>query len=143
MTKALLISLAVFAVAVVLVNPVGDFPLNDDWSYGSAVKGLVEQGVYRLSDWTAMPLLTQVLWGSLFSLPAGFSFTALRFSTLAMSLLALVFLFQKIQPVTKNFVLLLKRHSRTVGQNRNPQHAKQPSSQKCKYIAHHVSNPSN
>jgi hypothetical protein len=39
-----------------------------------------------------MPLLTQVLWGALFSLPAGFSFTALHFSTLLLSLAALILL---------------------------------------------------
>jgi 4-amino-4-deoxy-L-arabinose transferase-like glycosyltransferase len=108
MTRTLLLSLAVVATAVVIINPVGDFPLNDDWSYGSAVKGLVEQGVYRLSDWTAMPLFTQAMWGSLFCLPTGFSFTALRFSTLAMSLLALVFLLLMLRRTgeTRTSVLL-------------------------------------
>ena len=33
-----------------------------------------------------MPLVTQTLWGALFCLPAGFSFTALRLSTLLLSL---------------------------------------------------------
>src|SRR2546423_12799436 len=32
-----------------------------------------------------MPLLTQTFWGALFCLPAGFSFNALRCSTLVMS----------------------------------------------------------
>ena len=26
------------------INPVGDFPLNDDWSFGRSVKHLVEDG---------------------------------------------------------------------------------------------------
>jgi 4-amino-4-deoxy-L-arabinose transferase-like glycosyltransferase len=39
-----------------------------------------------------MTLLTQVLWGGLFSLPFGFSFTALRFSTLFLSLAAILWL---------------------------------------------------
>jgi hypothetical protein len=71
----------------------GNFPLNDDWSYGQAVQNLVSSHQYRLTNWTSMPLLTQVLWGTLFSLPAGFSFTALRFSTLFLSLTALLLLF--------------------------------------------------
>ncbi len=75
-----------------LTNPLGDFPLNDDWSYGSAVRSLVGDGQLRLSNWTSMPLLPQVLWGALFSLPAGFSFTALRFSGLVASFLSLVLL---------------------------------------------------
>lgn len=30
---ALLSVLGIFTVAVLLVNPVGEFPLNDDWAY--------------------------------------------------------------------------------------------------------------
>jgi hypothetical protein len=48
------------------------------------VKLLIETGQLHLSDWTATNLLTQVLWGALFCLPLGFSFTALRVSTLVL-----------------------------------------------------------
>ena len=72
--------------AVVVVNPSGDFPLNDDWSYGRTVKNLLEEGRFSLGGWTSMPLLGQVIWGTLFCLPFGFSFTALRFSTLVLGL---------------------------------------------------------
>lgn len=73
----------------VLVNPIGDFPLNDDWSYGRAVKSLIDNNRLEFSGWTSMPLIAQVLWGSLFCLPFGFSFTALRFSTLILGLLGI------------------------------------------------------
>jgi hypothetical protein len=66
---------------VIVVNPVGNFPLNDDWAYGYSVQALVENGQLRFSDWTASNLFGQVLWGALFCLPFGFSFTALRLST--------------------------------------------------------------
>lgn len=79
-----------FCVSLIITNPVGDFPLNDDWSFGLAVKHLLEHGEFRPTGWTAMSLITQVLWGSLFSLPAGFSFTALRLSTLTLSLLGVL-----------------------------------------------------
>src|SRR6266850_6812147 len=75
-----------WSVAVVIVNPIGNFPLNDDWAMATTVKRLVEDGIYRPSGWTGMPLITQTLWGALFCIPFGFSFTALRFSTLAISL---------------------------------------------------------
>jgi 4-amino-4-deoxy-L-arabinose transferase-like glycosyltransferase len=87
---SVLILVLLFLAVLALTNPVGDFPLNDDWSYGQAVHSLVSSREYRLTNWTSMPLLTQVLWGALFSLPAGFSFTALRFSTLLLSLAALL-----------------------------------------------------
>ena len=80
----------IWILMAVLVNPLGDFPLNDDWAYGWSVKVLVETGDFRLSDWTAVNLLPQVLWGAVFSVPVGFSFTALRFSTLTLGLVGVL-----------------------------------------------------
>ena len=71
--------------AVLVVNPAGNFPLNDDWAYGKAVRGMVEQGSFRPCPWGGMTLISQAVWGSLFCLPAGFSFTTLRFSTLCLA----------------------------------------------------------
>jgi 4-amino-4-deoxy-L-arabinose transferase-like glycosyltransferase len=71
--------------AICVVNPIGDFPLNDDWSYAQPVRSLVEEGRIHFCGWTSMPLVSQVLWGALFCIPAGFSFTALRFSTLTLA----------------------------------------------------------
>ena len=74
-----LIFLAVLWLAVIaVVNPTGDFPINDDWSYGLAVRSLISRHAWRPTDFTSMPLVAQALWGSLFCLPFGFSFTALR-----------------------------------------------------------------
>jgi hypothetical protein len=69
----------------IVVDPVGDFPLNDDWAYGLPVKWLVETGRLRVTDWAAMTLVAHVVWGSLPAILAGFSFTALRISTLAIA----------------------------------------------------------
>lgn len=74
----------------VLANPIGNFPLNDDWAYGYSVKTLVEAGDFQLSGWSAANLLSQILWGALFCLPMGFSFTALRFSTLTLGLVGVI-----------------------------------------------------
>ena len=80
----LLLVICFWIAAVIAVNPIGDFPLNDDWAYGGAVRTLIQEGDFRLSGWTATNLLGQVLWGALFCLPLGFSFTALRVSTLVL-----------------------------------------------------------
>jgi hypothetical protein len=80
----------IWILMVILVNPIGDFPLNDDWAYGWTVKTLLETGVFQLSDWTATNLLPQALWGTLFCLPFGFSFTALRISTLTFGLIGVI-----------------------------------------------------
>jgi hypothetical protein len=74
-----------WVLAIAFVHPAGNFPINDDWSYADAVRRLVETGEWRLNPWTSMPLGTQVVWGWLFSQPAGFSFAALRISTLVLA----------------------------------------------------------
>ena len=81
----------IWLVIATLPGPVGDFPLNDDWSYGLAVRSLVETGSLQLTGWVSMPLVAQVAWGYLFCLPSGFSFTALRFSTLVLGLMGVLF----------------------------------------------------
>src|SRR5438094_939355 len=78
----------IWLAAILIVNPSGDFPILDDWAYGHAVRTLVAEHRFQLTDWTSVPLAAQLLWGALFCLPAGFSFTALRVSTLVLAWLA-------------------------------------------------------
>lgn len=85
-----MISIAlVFSICIIITNPIGDFPLVDDWSYGRAVVHLIKTGEFQLIGWVATTLFTNVLWGTLFCIPAGFSFNALRLSTLTMSFLGI------------------------------------------------------
>lgn len=83
---------AMWVMVAFVINPIGEFPINDDWAYAWSVKTLMDGGGFQLSDWAAVNLLPQVLWGSVFSLPGGFSFTALRISTLSAALIALLIL---------------------------------------------------
>jgi hypothetical protein len=89
-TLAIIAVSCIWLLLVILVNPVGEFPLNDDWSYARAVQSLVEHGRLELTGFTSMPLISQVLWGALFCLPFGFSFTALRVSTIMLGLLGIL-----------------------------------------------------
>jgi hypothetical protein len=75
-----------YVVSILIVNPIGDFPLNDDWCFARAVQGLLHDGDWRPLSFTGMALITQGLWGAIFSALAGFSFNALRASTLILSL---------------------------------------------------------
>src|SRR3990172_4055803 len=83
---ALLAITAAWVAMALLVRPSGDFPLNDDWMYGWTVRSLVTEGTLRILPVTSPTLLAQALWGALFCLPFGFSFTALRISTLTLGL---------------------------------------------------------
>jgi 4-amino-4-deoxy-L-arabinose transferase-like glycosyltransferase len=84
--RDMLLLASVWVVSLVVVNPLGDFPLNDDWSFGLTVRNLLQKGDFHPTGWTSMPLITQALWGALFCLPSGFSFNTLRLSTLVLSL---------------------------------------------------------
>lgn len=72
---------------IFLVNPIGEFPLNDDWGYAKVVQHLIETGEYRPGTWPVMTLFTQVWWGAAFAKVFGFSFTILRISTLVLAIL--------------------------------------------------------
>jgi hypothetical protein len=84
---------------IILVNPLGDFPLNDDWVYGLSVKSILEKGDFRLPAYSSANLLPQAFWGALFCLPFGFSFTALRFSTLTLGLIGVVITYAILRQV--------------------------------------------
>src|SRR5512139_458155 len=82
------VTLAVAALALVLcalVDPRGEFPINDDWAYAHSVQWLLAEHRIRLSDWIAMNLLPQTLIGGAAAQVAGFSFSLLRHLTQAVS----------------------------------------------------------
>ncbi|SEA68349.1 glycosyltransferase family 39 protein [Paraburkholderia sartisoli] len=94
---AIALPVLIWAIAVAVANPLGNFPLQDDWSFSLTVRHLLETGEFRPLGWTAMSLFGQTVWGALFCLPFGFSFNALRASTLvagALTLAALAILLQ-------------------------------------------------
>ena len=95
----MLVLASLWVASLWVVNPIGDFPLNDDWSFGLAVKNLLQTGQFHPTGWTSMPLISQTLWGALFCLPGGFSFNALRFSTLALSLCSLLTVYLLVRQV--------------------------------------------
>ena len=92
----------VWIIMTIVVNPLGDFPLNDDWAYAESVKHLLETGKFQLPGWAVANLLPQVLWGALFCLPLGFSFTALRFSTLTLGLIGVIATYKLLQEIIVN-----------------------------------------
>ena len=73
-----------------ILSPVFEFPLNDSWGYSKTVKDFSETKEIRLSEWTAASFVFQMFYGYLFTLPFGFSFTALRISTIVMSFFGVV-----------------------------------------------------
>ena len=87
-----LVIIGVWILVVFLINPRGEFPLIDDWAYAGMVKSLVEGGGLRIPE-VATNIIAQVFWGALFCLPFGFSFIALRISTLTLGLIGVLALY--------------------------------------------------
>ena len=86
----LFLLILLWIVIEVLVNPVGEFPVHDDWVYARTVHTLVTQGRYELCGYQTVTLLAQALWGTLFVLCFGFSMTVLRFSVIVIGGLGII-----------------------------------------------------
>jgi uncharacterized membrane protein YuzA (DUF378 family) len=76
--------------AILLVNPLGDFPLNDDWAYGKVVEHWLKDGQFRLINWGEMTLFSHVVHGLVITKIFGFSYTTLRISTLIISFIGIL-----------------------------------------------------
>jgi len=86
--------------AMALVNPFGDFPLNDDWSYALAVRHFAQTSEIRLSEWGAMSQVWQVVYAGLWCKVFGFSFTGLRLLTCLIALVGNLVLYRIFRRVT-------------------------------------------
>jgi hypothetical protein len=86
--RSIALLLALHIAIVLIVQPRGDFPINDDWAYAHSVQWLLAEGRVRLSDWIAMNLLPQTLAGTLVTFAFGFSFETLRHLTQCVAPLA-------------------------------------------------------
>lgn len=98
--------LAVLTVAwiimIVVVNPLGNFPLDDDWMYARSVLYLLTQHRYIVTEPYSPVLIPQAVWGALFCVFSGFSFTALRISTLFIGLIGIFFTYFIAYDITSN-----------------------------------------
>jgi 4-amino-4-deoxy-L-arabinose transferase-like glycosyltransferase len=87
---------------IFVINPIGNFPLNDDWVYAKIVNTLLNEGKYIPGSGPIATLIAQVYWGALFCSIFSFSFTILRFSTLILGIFGILFLFSLLKKITLN-----------------------------------------
>lgn len=78
-----LLSLA-WIVAFVLVDPRGNFALNDDWAYALMVERFLSTGSIQPTSWTFTPSISHIGVGAAFAEAFGFSHAVLRCSNLFM-----------------------------------------------------------
>jgi hypothetical protein len=89
----LLILVALWTVIALIVNPVGEFMVNDDWAFVRALETLTFEGKMPTTGWGPSwapggpSLIVHLLWGRLFTFFGGFSVTVLRISVLTLGIL--------------------------------------------------------
>ncbi|MBN1424432.1 glycosyltransferase family 39 protein, partial [Candidatus Fermentibacteria bacterium] len=83
-----LLLIGVASVMAFLINPRGEFPLNDDWLYARVVQQFLDTGRLMRPPLAAVSLVAQTLWGATCSAVFGFSHTTLRLSSVLLYLLA-------------------------------------------------------
>ncbi len=81
-------------IAFVLIYPVGEFAINDDWAYTKNVFNLAVNKSFVVDIWPAMNLISQTIYGSIITSIFGFSFTTLRISIYILSYFASLSLFK-------------------------------------------------
>ncbi|MEW6530543.1 MAG: glycosyltransferase family 39 protein [Thermodesulfobacteriota bacterium] len=75
---------------ILIVNPVGEFMVNDDWSFVRMLEALVNEGTIIATGWGkgGPSAIVHVLWGGAFTFVAGSSLTMLRVSVLFLGVLS-------------------------------------------------------
>ena len=66
-----------------------NFPINDDWAFAKALRGLLEGRGLNYQGWASMPLLGQFVWAWPWTKILGLSHVTLRISTIVLSWLGL------------------------------------------------------
>jgi hypothetical protein len=91
--KSIAVIVIVFAVAVVITDPRGNFPLNDDWDFTLSTWNLVHTGHVQHTPFTSNIAVLQYFWGALWTILFGESSTVLRMSTLFLALASTLLIF--------------------------------------------------
>jgi hypothetical protein len=87
----IVIIIVLYGIFFLLVSPLREFPLNDASLYTRAVKYFVETHQIKIPEPCSVILVFQVLWGALFCFfSGGFSFAAVKLSSLVLSILGAV-----------------------------------------------------
>jgi hypothetical protein len=98
----------IWLVTVYIISPTGNFPLNDDWSFGTTALTYYRTGQYIPGDFPAMSLITNVVLAVPFIHFLGDTFESLRVSSLFYHWLSAVFVFYasvKNHTVVESFLI--------------------------------------
>lgn len=88
--------------AFVIILPIGEFAINDDWAYANNVYHLTVNGKFTVDEWPAMNLISQTFFGFMTTSLFGFSLTTLRISIFLLSICSSLFLFRFLKHLSGN-----------------------------------------
>jgi hypothetical protein len=90
----------VFLAGCLVVGPLRDVPVIDDWTYAWSVEHLLQTGEVRIAEISAVYPVLQILWGTAAAWVFGFSFGVLRLSTVAVAVLGCWALYRTLQELS-------------------------------------------
>lgn len=94
-------------IAWVIIWPIGEFPINDDFAYNKDVINFIELGIISVHPWSAAIFLTQLVYGIVVAKVFGFSFLALRISVAVFALLGLLLMYKRFSQLASSSSALL------------------------------------
>lgn len=94
--------LLLWIIAFVVILPIGEFAINDDWAYAKNVYKLTVNGKFTVDEWPAMNLISQTFYGFMTTSLFGFSLTTLRVSIFSLSICSSLFLFRLLKHLSGN-----------------------------------------
>jgi hypothetical protein len=97
----------VWLLILILIDHTGEFPLIDDWAYAHGVKGYLDAGVLKISDWVAMTQVAHLFMGVGWVKVFGYSLEQLREMTLLVSFLGSFLFYWLTGYFSKSVVLRL------------------------------------
>ena len=104
---ALLLIVAGFGLALLLVPPTRTFAYDDDWIYTQAVAEMLAGRGFQPPDLAFMTLVAHTWWGAGWCWLFGFSFTTLTWATLSLSLVALLAFYLLLREISYSPALSL------------------------------------
>ncbi len=86
-----IIVVAVAMVSFLIVWPVGEYAILDDWAFAKSLEHLHFEGRLVILDWNPMTLIGHLLWGLLFTKVLGFSFFATKVAAFCAGVVLVIF----------------------------------------------------
>src|SRR6516225_2363749 len=75
---------------ILLINPIKEMAVDDDWGYALTVKHLMDTGSYKSIEWASPSMQFSGILGCIVLSPAGIILYSLRISTLELTFLGLI-----------------------------------------------------